>query len=154
MFGGALFGPLARWDIPVAGLRTALALLRLAGLRPLLTGLPLLLAVLAAFAPVVARHEAAHRLDHAEIVVGVLVIGFGQDAIAGGGRLAGQRLVLVEDLVGIAADPDVGAAAIENLVSIGGAIGAVMLRLVMVSTVTTAATTATAARPLTIVWSH
>ena len=88
-------------------------------------------------------------------MVGVLEIGFGEDTIAGRGRLAGQRLVLVEDLVSIAADPDVGAAAIENLVSIGGAAaGAVLLGLVMVIAAATAATTATAARPLTIVWSH
>ena len=159
MFGGALFGvtllaPLAGLGIaaPVAGLRSALPLLRLAGL---LTLLPRLLAVFATLAPVVARNEAAHGLDHAEVMVGVLEIGFGEDAIAGGGRFAGQRLVLVEDLVGIAADPDVGTAAIENLVSIGSATGAVMLGLVMVIVATaTAATTATAARPLTIVWSH
>ncbi len=65
--------------------------------------------------------------------------------------------ILVEDLMGIAAHPDIGAAAIENLVSIGRAIGVVMLRLVMVIVATTAAaaaTIATAARPLTIVWSH
>lgn len=159
-FGGALFGgslvtPLAGLGIAssVAGLGPALAVLRLAGLLTLLPGLSLLLAVLATLAPVVALDEAAHGLDHAVIVVGVLEIGFGEDAIAGRGRLAGQRLVLVEDLMGIAADPDVGTATIENLVSIGGTAGTVMLRLVMV-TATTAATTATAARPLTIVWSH
>ena len=159
LFGGALLAPLAGLGLtaPVAGLLSALTLLRLAGLLPLLPGLSLLLAVLAALAPVIARDKAAHRLDHAVIVVGVLEIGFGEDSIAGGGRLAGQRLVLVEDLVGIAADPDVGTAAIENLVSIGGAAGAVMLGLVMVvvsTAATAAATTATAARPLTIVWSH
>jgi len=150
--GGSLVAPLAGLGLaaPVAGLGTALTLLRLAGL------LTLLLAVLAPLAPVVALDKAAHGLDHAVVMVRVLEIGFGEDAITRGGRLAGQRLVLVEDLVGIAADPDVGATAIENLVSIGGAIGAVMLRLVMVIAATTAAaaTTATAARPLTIVWSH
>ena len=137
-------------------LASGLALLRLAGLLPLRAGLPWLLAVLAAFPALVARHEATHGLDHAEIVVGVLVIGFGQDAVAGRGGLASQRLVFVEDLVGITADPDVGAAAIENLVSIGRAVRIVMLGLVMVvvTTAATAATTATAARPLTIVWSH
>ncbi len=88
-------------------------------------------------------------------MVGVLVIGFGQDAIAGRGGLASQRLILVENLMGVAADPDVGATAIENLVSIGRAIRIVMLGLVMMVVATaTAATTATAARPLTIVGSH
>jgi hypothetical protein len=126
----------------------------LARLLTLLPGLSLLLAVLATLAPVVALDKAAHGLDHAVVMVCVLEIGFGEDAIAGGGSLAGQRLVLVEDLVGIAADPNVGAAAVENLVSIGGATGIVVLRLVMVIVSTAAAATATAARPLTIVWSH
>ncbi len=160
LLGGTLFrrpllAPLAGLGLTasITGLRSALALLRLAGL---LTRLSLLLAVLAPLAPVVALDEASHGLDHTVIMVGVLVVGFGQDAIAGRGRFTGQRLIFVEDLVGITADPNVGTAAIENLVSIGGAVGAVMLGLVMVSVATTAAaaTTATAARPLTIVWSH
>jgi len=62
----------------------------------------------------------------------------------------------------IAANPNVGAAAVEHLISIGRAIGIVVLLLVVVvvatatSATTTAATTtiATAARSLTIVWSH
>ena len=40
------------------------------------------LAFFVAITDVVALTEAAHRLDHAEIVVGVLPVGFGQDAIA------------------------------------------------------------------------
>jgi uncharacterized protein (DUF697 family) len=58
--------------------------------------------------------------------------------------------------VGVAADPDVGSAAVEELVAIGRTIGIVMLRLVVVAaaTATAAATIATAARSLTIVWSH
>ena len=121
-------------------------------------GLRLLLAFLAAIAPtlVVALDEAAHGLDHAEIVVGVLPVGLGQDAVARGRRLAGQRLVLVEHLVGVAAHPDVGSAAVENLVSIGRTIGIVivLLLVMVVAAATAAATIATAARPLTIVWSH
>lgn len=138
----------------------AAILLRLTtGLTLLLPGIARLLAFLAILAPteVVALDEAALGLDHPVIVIGILPVGFGQNAITRGCRLAGQRLVLVENLVCIAANPDVGAAAIENLVSIGRAIGVVMLRLVMVAVATsaaTAATTATAARPLTIVWSH
>ena len=116
------------------------------------------LALFAAIAPtlVVALAEAAHGLDHAEIVVGVLPVGLGQDAVARCRRLAGQRLVLVEHLVGVAADPDVGSAAVKELVAIGRTIGIVMLRLVVVAaaTATAAATIATAARSLTIVWSH
>jgi hypothetical protein len=128
-----------------------------------LPGLTLLLrrrlAFFAAVAPtlVVALAEAAHRLDHAEIVIGVLPVGLRQDAVTRRRRLAGQRLVLVEHLVGVAADPDVGSAAVEELVAIGRTIGIVMLRLVVVAAATAtaaAATIATAARSLTIVWSH
>ncbi|MDP1839074.1 MAG: hypothetical protein Q8N31_26305 [Reyranella sp.] len=59
----------------------------------------------------------------------------------------------------IASNPDVGAAAVEHLVSIGRAIRVVVLLLVVVvvaatSAATAAATIATAARSLTIVWSH
>jgi hypothetical protein len=56
--------------------------------------------------------------------------------------------------VGVAADPDVGPAAVEELVAIGRTIGIVMLRLVVMAAATAAATIATAARSLTIVWSH
>ncbi len=73
------------------------------------------------------------RLDHAVVVVGVLQIGFGQDAIARGCRLTGQRLVFVEDLVGIAADPDVGAAAESKIwFRLGGRLELWLLGLVMV----------------------
>ncbi len=128
---------------------------RLAGLLALLIGL----AFLAVFAPteVVALDEAALGLDHPVVVIGILPVGLGQNAIAGGRRLAGQRLIFVEHLVRVTANPDVGAAAIENLVSIGRTVGVVILGLVMVgipTAATAAATIATAARPLTIVWSH
>ena len=130
----------------------AVGLRRAAGLALLLAGL----AFLAAFAPtlVVALHEAAHGLDHAKVVIGILPIGLGQDAVTRGRSLACQGLVLVEDLVRVAADPDVGAAAVEYLVTIRRTVRIVMLLLVMVAATTAAATIATAARPLTIVWSH
>ena len=145
----------------LVGRRMIAAILRrLAAGLALLPWLAWLLAFLAVFAPteVVALDESALGLDHPVIVIGILPVGFGQDAIAGGRGLAGQRLILVENLMRIATDPDVGATAVEDLVSIGRTIGVVMLRLAMVVVATaaaaTAATTATAARPLTIVWSH
>jgi len=155
----ALIGLFAATATFVGRRIVAAILLRLAAGLALLSWLAWLLAFLAIFAPtkVVALNEAALGLDHPVIVIGILPIGFGQDAVAGGRRLAGQRLVLVENLVRIAPNPYVGATAVENLVSIGRAIGVVMLGLVMVGVSTaaaTAATTATAARPLTIVWSH
>jgi hypothetical protein len=90
-------------------------------------------------------------------VICILPVGLGQNAITGGRRLSGQRLIFVENLVRVAANPDVGAAAIENLIPISRTVGIVILGLVMVvvsTAATAAATTATAARPLTIVWSH
>jgi hypothetical protein len=104
--------------------------------------------------------EAALGLDHAEIVVRILPVGFGLDPVAGCGRLACQRLVLVEDLVRIAPDPHVGTTAVEDLISIGRAIGIVRVMLLVMnvatatSTTAAAATTTAAPRPLTIVWSH
>jgi len=88
-----------------------------------------------------------------------LPIGFGQNPVAGGRSLSGQRLILVEYLMGVAAHPHVGPAAIEKLISIGLAIGVVgVLLLIVLPTAAAAATTATvataAAGPLPIVWSH
>ena len=95
------------------------------------------------------------RLDHAVVVVGVLPVGLGHDAVARCRRFAGQRLILVEHLMGVAAHPDVGSAAVEDLVPIGRTVGIVMVLLVMMAAATAAAATiATATRPLTIVWSH
>jgi hypothetical protein len=142
--------------VGVAGLRTG-RLLAAAGL-PLLLLRILLAALFVAIADVVALTETAHGLDHAEIVVGVLPIGLGLDSVARSRRFPGQRLVLVENLMGVAANPDVGTAAVEHLISIGRAIGIVVLFVVVVVATTTsataAATIATAARSLTIVWSH
>jgi len=115
-----------------------------------------LLAFLAALAPtlVVAMGEAAHGLDDAVVVVGVLPVGLGHDAIARRRRLASQRLVFVEYLMGVAAHADIRSAAIENLVPIGRTVGVVgVVLLVMLVTAATAAIAA-ATRPLPIVWSH
>ena len=156
-----LVGLLASATALVGRRMSAAILLRLpTGLTLRLPGLARLarLAFLARFAPteVVALNEPAHRLDHPIVVIGILPIGLGQDAIARGRRFAGQCLVFVEDLMRVAAHPDVGTAAVEDLVSIGWAVRIVMLLVVVLTTTasTTAATIATAARSLTIVWSH
>jgi len=120
----------------------------------------LLLAVVAgALAPALiaaAWDEAAHGLDHAEVVISILPVGFGRDPVARGSRFPRQRLVFVEDLVGVAAHPHIGTAAIENLVSIGRAVRivVVLLLVLIVATATAASATAAATRPLPIVWSH
>jgi hypothetical protein len=56
--------------------------------------------------------------------------------------------------MGVAAHPHVRSAAVENLVSIGRTIGIVVVLLFVMVWAAAAATIATAARPLTIVWSH
>lgn len=121
----------------------------------------LLAVALGAVAPtlIVAVDKAAHGLDHAVVVIRVLPVGLRHDAVAGGSRLACQRLVLVEDLMGIAAHPDVRTAAVEYLVPIGRAVrimatAVMLLVMLMAAAAATAATTAAATRPLPIVWSH
>ena len=161
LVGLVLIGLFATTTALVGRRMIAAVLLRLAAGLALLLSRLIGLAFFAIFAPteVVALDEAALGLDHPIIVIGILPVGLGQNAIAGGRRLSGQRLIFVENLVRVAANPDVGATAIENLISISRTVGVLMLWLVMMVTATTiagatAATIATAARPLTIVWSH
>jgi hypothetical protein len=166
----ALLAVLLRLALLAVLLRLALlaVLLRLAFIESIAAAvtllrpveLPLVLTVLAgAIAPALiaaARNEAAHGLDHAEVMVGILPVGLGRDPIARGSRLARQRLVLVEDLVGVAAHAHVGTAAVEDLVSIWRAVRIVivLLLVLIVAAATAASTTAAATRPLPIVWSH
>jgi hypothetical protein len=135
--------------LPLAvGLSVAVGLLWLTA-RLLLLGIGLALFAVAP-ALVVALNEAALGLDHPEVVVGVLPIRLGCDAIARGRGFTRQRLILIEDLMGIASHADVGPAGVKDLVSIGRTVGVVVVLLV-VAAAATAATIATAARPLTIV---
>src|SRR3546814_349390 len=53
--------------------------------------------------------------EDAEIVLGVLVVGLGGDAVPRRGSVAGQAQILLEDLPGVAADPAVGAIAVESV---------------------------------------
>ena len=159
LVGLVLIGLFATTTALVGRRMIAAVLLRLAAGLALLLSRLIGLAFFAIFAPteVVALDEAALGLDHPIIVIGILPVGLGQNAIAGGRRLSGQRLIFVENLVRVAANPDVGATAIENLISISRTVRIVILGLVMVvvsTAATAAATIATAARPLTIVWSH
>ena len=154
LFAASVVGTLGR---RVTAVSIAVGLLRvlLAALLALLLRLLLLAFGAFTFAPVVALDEAAHRLDHAIIVIGILPIGLGLDAIAGRSRLTRERLIFVEDLMGIAPHPDVRPAAVEDLVSIGRTIRVVRMMLLMVlMTAATTTTTAAPAGPLPIVWSH
>ena len=55
-------------------------------------------------------------VDDPEIVFGVLKIVLGGDAIARCLRVAGERQILLEHLVGVATDPHLGSVAVECLV--------------------------------------
>jgi hypothetical protein len=150
----ALLTILLRFAFVKAAAGTASALLRPVDLAALL--LTVLPSAVAPALVAAARDEPAHGLDHAEVVVSVLPVGLSRDPVARGGRFARQCLVLVEDLVGIAAHAHIGTAAIENLISIGRAVRivTVLLLMLIVATATAASTTAAATRPLPIVWSH
>ena len=65
-----------------------------------------------------------HRLDR-------LALGLGLDAIPRSLCLPGKGLILVEHLMRIAADPNVGPAAVEHLVSIGRSVGIVVMLFVV-----------------------
>lgn len=126
--------------------------LRLVGLAVLL--LRILLLAFLAFPAWSARNEAALALDHAEIVIGVLVIGLGLDAVAHGCGLAGQRLVLIVDLMRVAAHTDVRTAAVKNLIPVWRPVRIVIVLLLVLIVIAAAAAVTAAARTLTIVWSH
>ena len=134
-----------------AAMTIAVCLLRLSALSRLLSTRLAIFGRPVAPALVVARAEAADRLDHTKIMVGILPVGFRQNSVARRSSLSGQRLVLVEHLMSVAAHPHVRPATVEYLVPVRRPVRIVML-LVMVAA--TAATTATATRQLTIVWSH
>jgi hypothetical protein len=59
-----------------------------------------------------------HQVQHAEVVLGVLEIAFGHHPITTARRIAAQLKVFFEQLLSGAADPDIRAVAIENMVSI------------------------------------
>jgi hypothetical protein len=59
-----------------------------------------------------------HRVDDAEVVFGVLEVGFGHHAVAGAGGVAAQLEVFLEEMLGSAADAQVWAAAVEDVVAV------------------------------------
>ena len=82
-----------------------------------------------------------HGAQHPEIVLGVLQVILGQHPVARRRRIAGELLVLLEDVLGVAADLDaVGSVGIE------GPVG-VVLRLTATDAATAAAAAITAALP-------
>ena len=59
----------------------------------------------------------ALRIHDAEIMLGVLIQVFRRDAVAAGLRLARQRDIALEHLIGVAADFNVRAVAVESLLA-------------------------------------
>src|SRR5208283_5633483 len=63
-------------------------------------------------------HRLVHRVQDAEIVLGVLEIAFRHHPVAARGRVAAELQVFLEQLLGGAADADVRAAAVEDVVTV------------------------------------
>jgi hypothetical protein len=110
---------------------------------------PGLILRIVAVAPLVLRPvETAHGVDHAQVMLGVLIVGFSRNPITHRRCFARQDLVLFEYLVRVAPHPNFGPAAVEGLIT---------LRLVVRFATATTATTAVAAAlaaTLIIVRSH
>ena len=78
-----------------------------------------LLAVLTAMLLLLLALMLAVRADHAIVVLGMLVEILGRDPVPCGARVARHRQIFLEDLIGVAADTDVGPAAVEGLRALG-----------------------------------
>src|SRR5277367_3419203 len=76
-------------------------------------------------------------VDDPIIVLGMLVIVLGRDAVARRVRVARQREIFLEHLIGVAAHPDIGTVAVERLMA--------QRHLAIAPAATLAATMATAA---------
>jgi hypothetical protein len=63
------------------------------------------------------RPRIGSRIEDAVIVLGVLVIGFRHDTIARGQRIAREPYVFLVNLMGVAAHPTLGPAAVEVVMS-------------------------------------
>jgi hypothetical protein len=87
------------------------ALLSLSALLLQLTLLRALLLKLLMLRP----RETAIVVEQAEIVLGVLEVALGSDPIAGGLSVAREGEIFFENLIRVAADPDIGSARVESL---------------------------------------
>ena len=98
--------------VPLLALRLALlaVALRLTVLRMLLVLVMLLLIVLLLLTIVFAIGA-----DHPVVVLSVLIEILRRDPVACGARITGHRQIFLQDLIGVAADADIGASAVECL---------------------------------------
>lgn len=93
-------------------------------------------------------------VDEALIVLGVLQVAFRQDAVASGSGIARESDILFVDLIGRAADADIGAVAVER---VDTRIDAAILPIVVVvatAAVVVAAVTAAAHASCVLIVSH
>lgn len=105
--------------LAVVGLHLAriLALRRVLMLLPLSVAVPLALSVhlLLLLLMLLLALVLSARADHTIIVFGMLVEILRGDPIACGTRIARQREIFFQDLIGVAANADIGTAAVERL---------------------------------------
>ena len=87
------------------------------------------------------RGSLVHQVQDPEVVLGVLEIPLGHHAITAARRIAAQLQIFLKELLGCAADPDIRAIAIENMIPIerDAAPGMVAYSAPATSTATTAA---------------
>jgi hypothetical protein len=80
-----------------------------------------------------------HCIQNSKIVLGVLKIAFGHHAIAAAGRITSELKILLKELLGGAADPDIRPIAVEDVVAVERNAAAMVAH----ATATTATTTRT-----------
>src|ERR1700722_756740 len=81
-------------------------------------GPALALLVLAAVPLLPLLSRLVHRVQNAEIVLGVLKIAFRQHPVAARGRVTPKLQIFLEQLLGGAADADVRSAAVEDMIAV------------------------------------
>lgn len=118
----ALLSVTAILMLALIGLRlTRILTLRLIGLLPLAVAAVTmaLLTVLMAMLLLLLALMLTVRADHAIVVLGMLVEILGCDPVPRGARVARHRQIFLEDLIGVAANTDIGPAAVEGLRALG-----------------------------------
>ena len=95
--------------------------------------------------PLLLRGGLVHQIENAEIVLGVLEIALGHHPVAAAGRVASQLQIFLKQLLGCAADADVGTIAVEHVVAVERNSASRMMAHTPATTTTTTTAAATAA---------
>ena len=85
-----------------------------------------------------------HRVDNAEIMLGVLEVAFRHHPVPAAGRVTAELEVFLEQLLRGAAHADIGAAAVEHVVAVQRDIAAALVANLTAAAAATASTTRTA----------